>query len=77
MLTLMSTLKIKIKEEHLPLALSDVEKDEGTPDDQENEEPEQLPTAPCHLNGRMQGQLPTATEVLQNNYRSIKQKALA
>jgi hypothetical protein len=35
------------------------------------------PVAPHNLNGRMQGQLPTATEVLQNDYHSIKERALA
>ncbi len=35
------------------------------------------PTAPCDPNGREPGQLPTATEVLQNDYHSIKQRALA
>ncbi len=33
--------------------------------------------APYDLNERMPGQLPTATEVLQNDYHSIKQRALA
>jgi hypothetical protein len=35
------------------------------------------PAAPHDPNGRMPGQLPTATEVLQNDYHSIKQRALA
>jgi hypothetical protein len=35
------------------------------------------PAAPHDPNGRMPGQLPTATELLQNDYHSIKQRALA
>jgi hypothetical protein len=83
------SIKNQNEEEYIPQALPDVEEEEDFPDDQENKEPEQRPTAPEPAtaasspaaphdpNGRMPGQLPTATEVLQNDYHSIKQRGLA
>ncbi len=62
-------------EEPTPTALHDrVPRMEPEPETQAASAP--TPAAPHDPNGRMPGQLPTATEVLQNDYHSIKQRAL-
>jgi hypothetical protein len=61
-------------EEPTPKALHDrVPRMEPEPEMQAASAP--TPAAPHDPNGRMTGQLTTATEVLQNDYHSIKQRA--